>query len=465
MASLEDPLEIGGVTIPNRLYRAPLLECAGNGPDAVATLIDDLEPAAASGVGLIFQGATIVRAEGGCAAPGMTRVHDPAFVSRLSRLTDRIHDHGGRIFLQLEHGGLRSMETWHAEYRRQHPDHEQLAVSEPPWQLRLFDRLGALSFSPRVLSTDEVYDLAADFGRAAAHAVDAGYDGIHLSGANMGIVQQFLSPFYNRRDDEFGGSPEARLSFLACVHDEIRGRAGDVPLVTKVPAETPAPPAPLVGRKLSLQDGVEIARRLERIGYDAVVPVQTSVVWDMSIVRGEYPARAWENERLQKGYETAFGGAVRARLVALGNRLESIPYDFAPAWNEGFCRRVREQVSIPVLAEGGVRDRETIDRLLGSSGNGGGSDGGRNSGLEAGERDDQTPKPAADAIGMARPFYAEPRLAARLLESPPDARVLCENCNNCTVPQVTGAPGICRTPSVLSKRGDLERAGAYERDG
>ncbi|WIV68369.1 NADH:flavin oxidoreductase [Natrialbaceae archaeon AArc-T1-2] len=440
MASLEDPIEIGGVTIPNRLYRAPLLECAGNGPDAVATLIDDLEPAAASGVGLIFQGAVIVRGEGGCAAPGMTRVHDPEFVSRLSALTERIHDHGGRIFAQLEHGGLRSMETWHAEFRAANPDLEQLAVSRPPWQLRALDRFGVLSYDPHVLSTAEVYELAADFGRSAAWLVEAGYDGLHLSGANMGIVQQFLSPFYNRREDEFGGSPEARLSFLALVHDEIRERAGDVPLTTKVPAETPAPPSPIVRRKLSLEDGVEIARRLEKIGYDAVVPVQTSVTWDMSIVRGKYPKRAWELEHLEAAYDAAFGGPWRRRLVAAANRLQSLQYGTESAWNEEFCRRVREAVSIPVLAEGGIRERAEMDRLLGDTG----------------------AEPACDVVGMARPFYAEPRLAARLLES--DARVLCESCNNCAVPQATGAPGMCRTPSVLRRRGELERAGAYDVD-
>ncbi|MFD1565236.1 NADH:flavin oxidoreductase [Haloarchaeobius amylolyticus] len=445
MATLEDPIEIGGVTVPNRLYRAPLLECAGNGPDAVDTLIDDLEPAAESGVGLICQGATIVRGNGGCAAPGMTRVHDPDFVARLSRLTDRIHGHGSRIVIQLEHGGLRSMETWHAEYRDEHPDLEQLAVSEPPWQLQLLDRVGFLECDPHVLTTAEVYDLAADFGRAAARAIDAGYDGIHLAGANMGIVQQFLSPFYNRRDDEFGGSPAARLEFLAVVHDEIRERAGDVPLLAKVPAETPAPPAPVVRRKLSLSDGVEIARRLEKIGYDAVVPVQTSVTWDMSIVRGAYPERAWNNEALRDAYDAAFGGATRRRLVALANRMQSLQYNFESAWNEDFCRRVREQVSIPVLAEGGIRGREEMDRLLGSSADA---------------------PPACDMVGLARPFYAEPKLGARLLDAASGEdrpRVVCESCNNCTVPQVTGAPGICRTPDVLRKRGELERAGAYER--
>ena len=89
--TLEDALTIGGHTVRNRLYRAPLLECAGNGADAVDRLIADLEPAAASGAGLLQQGATIVRGEGGCAAPAMTRVHDPDFVADLERLTDRVH--------------------------------------------------------------------------------------------------------------------------------------------------------------------------------------------------------------------------------------------------------------------------------------------------------------------------------------------------------------------------------------
>ncbi|KYH27028.1 NADPH dehydrogenase [Halalkalicoccus paucihalophilus] len=425
---LTDPLTIGGLSIPNRLYRAPLLECAGNGPGAVDTLISELEPAAESGVGLIFQGATIVRGEGGCAAPGMTRVHDPEFVSRLGELTDAIHDHGSRVFLQLEHGGLRSMETWHAGYRAEHPDIKQLAVSRPPRSLRLADRLGILEYDPQVLSTEEVYDLAADFGRSAKYALSAGYDGIHIAGANMGIVQQFLSPFYNRRTDEFGGSLTNRVRFLAAIHDEVRERAGSVPLVTKVPAETGSPA--VVRRYLSERDAIEICRACEAMGYNAVAPVRGSVFWDMSLIRGEFPERAWADERFAEGYEDAFGAGWRA--VALANRIHATGFDFEPAWNAGLCEEVRKRVSIPVLCEGGIRGPQ-IGRVLGTG---------------------------ADAVGMGRPFYAEPRLPARVLSG---ERAVCENCNNCTVPQVAGARGVCRTPSVLAKRGELVRRGAYER--
>ncbi|WP_255151513.1 NADH:flavin oxidoreductase [Halorarius halobius] len=420
MVALDDPVTVGGVRVPNRLYRAPLLECAGTGEGAVDRLVSELEPAAASGVGLLFQGASVVTAEGGCAVPNMTRVADPAFVAELSRLTGAVHDHGGRIFLQLAHGGLRSRSLWHRGY-----DGRQLAVSRPPATVRALDAVGLLDLDAEVLSTDEVADLAEQFGRAAGQAVDAGYDGIHLSGANMGIVQQFLSPQFNRRDDEYADG----VRFLERIHDAVRAHAGDVPLLTKVPAETAAPP--WVRRRLSRDDAVDACERLADYGYDALVPVEVSTFWDTSIVRGAYPTRAWADDGLREGYREAWGGWWR--VVAALNRWQARRFTREPGWNAGLCRQVRERVEVPVLCEGGIRERDHCDRLLGE---------------------------ACALVGMARPFYAEPRLGKRLLDG--GERALCRSCNNCTVPQVTGAEGRCRTPDVVRERARLERDGEYD---
>jgi len=190
-----------------------------------------------------------------------------------------------------------------------------------------------------------------------------------------------------------------------------------------------------------MAEAVETAERLVDIGYDAVVPVEVSTFWDMSIVRGEYPDRAWVASDLQDDYAAAFGGRWRAQAVATLNRLQARRFDCEPGWNAEFCRRVRERVDVPVLLEGGLRTRADCDRYLGANG--------------------ESETPVAEMVGMARPFYAEPRLGARVLAGE-DA--LCDSCNNCTVPQVTGEPGRCRTPSVVRERGRLERNGAYERE-
>jgi 2,4-dienoyl-CoA reductase-like NADH-dependent reductase (Old Yellow Enzyme family) len=395
----------------------------------------------------------------------MTRVHDPEFVAGLAPVPEAVHDHGGRIFCQLEHGGLRSLEIWHAAYRERHPDFSQLAVSRPPRALRALDQVGVFDIDAHVLSTAEVRELARDFGRSAGYLVDAGYDGIHIAGANMGIVQQFLSPYYNRRDDEFGDG----VRFLERVHDAIREEAGEVPLITKVPVETEFPRPLRRRRRITLEDGVEIARRLEAIGYDGVVPVTGSPFWDTNLVRGKYPERAWASSDLQPGYAEAFGGQWRARAVAAAHRLHSWWVEEEPAWNRRFCRRVREAVSIPVCCEGGIRTRAEIDRLLDPS-------------TASPENGSGESEPAADLVGLGRPFYAEPRLGTRLLDgeegrsagrmgaesgSSPvrdrDAdRVLCRDCNNCTIPQVTGARGTCRTPSIVRERARLEKEGVYD---
>jgi len=176
------------------------------------------------------------------------------------------------------------------------------------------------------------------------------------------------------------------------------------------------------------------------------VPVECSVVWDMSLVRGEYPARAWNAERLQDRYRAAFGGRIRRWLVALLNRLQAVQFPRDGPWSAGLCRRVRQTVggSVPVFCEGGVRTRREMERLLGADAR----------------------EPACDLVGMGRPFYAEPRLGARLLGDrarSDGSRALCASCNNCTVPQVTGAPGRCRTPSVVRERARLESDGVYDR--
>jgi 2,4-dienoyl-CoA reductase-like NADH-dependent reductase (Old Yellow Enzyme family) len=122
-------------------------------------------------------------------------------------------------------------------------------------------------------------------------------------------------------------------------------------------------------------------------------------------------------------------------MVAAGNWLQSRRYRREPGWNADLARRVRDRVDVPVFLEGGLRKRSELDRYLGD---------------------------AADLVGLGRPFYAEPRLPARLLDASGDTRAVCKDCNNCAVAQAAGATGTCRTPSVLQAAGRLRRRGAYD---
>lgn len=435
MARLEDPARIGSVDMANRLYRAPLLEVAGNRPDAARILQRELEPSAESGVGLVFQGACLVTPEGGRTAPGLSRVHDRAFVLSLRPAVEAVKAHGAKLFLQLGHGALQTMETWHAEYRARHPGLATLAVNEPPTWFRALLKTGFLRIENlHVMTDDDLRALARAFGTAAAYAREAGYDGVHLAGANASIFQQLWSPVFNRRTDAFGGPTlRDRATFLRLVVEEIRrATTRDFPVASKLPAETAAPG--FVRGALSLDDGVEIARLMEDAGIDAVAPVQVGVTRDQSVARGAYPALAWDDPRFQAEYARVFGSRAKVCTVALANRVAASALPFQPCWNAPFARLVKAKVGIPVLCEGGVRTRREMDRLL--------ADG------------------SCDLVGMARPFYAEPQLARRLWREP-SARALCASCNNCTIPQVAGHVGVCRTPAVLAERGRLEKEGHY----
>ena len=112
---LETPLAIGGAAIRNRLYRAPVLEGAGDGDDVAEDYARHFVENARHGVGLIVQGSSCIVAEGRT-SPGMTCVDTREKTLRLAPMVDAVHTEGASIFVQLGHGGLYAMEAWHEPY-------------------------------------------------------------------------------------------------------------------------------------------------------------------------------------------------------------------------------------------------------------------------------------------------------------------------------------------------------------
>ena len=186
--TLSSPLRLGSSTIRNRVYRAPVLEGAGSGPDAAETYAKSFVPNARHGVGLIIQGSACLYEEGRT-SPGMTLVHSRERMLAMTDMVRAVHDAGAAIFLQIGHGGIYAMEGWHEPYASERKG-PLLASSPVPLMLRPSFR----GVPVHVMTTDEVHALCRRSGEAAAWAREAGYDGIQLGSANAKLLDQFLSP-------------------------------------------------------------------------------------------------------------------------------------------------------------------------------------------------------------------------------------------------------------------------------
>lgn len=405
------------MTVRNRLYRAPVLEGAGDGPDAGDKYASHFVENARHGVGMIVQGSTCIALEGRT-SPGMSCADTREKVMRFAPMVDDVHRAGAAIVLQLGHGGLYAIEAWqepHASNRRG----PLLAASKPRFPMSV----GFRGVPIHVMTTDEVKELAVTYGRAAGWAREAGYDAMQLGNANAKLLDQFLSPFYNRRTDEFGGSLENRARVLRLIREEVARHAGDdYPCLVKVPCETGGLPGT---KHLTFDDALRLATLLEEWGFDALTPVEVGVFPDTALCRGGVPDGLWTNQGMVTRLERAAPSKLRRTVVKAGAWWGGKQAPFAPVWNRDLFTAIKQRVSIPVFAVGGIRTAAEVNEILDSG--------------------------AADMVGIGRPFYAEPDLPARILGNQPGDG-LCENSNKCVSAQMLGMRGVCYNPDVVKLR-------------
>jgi len=412
------PLRIGGTTtVRNRLYRAPVLEGAGDGDDAAAVYARQFVANAEAGVGLIIQGNSCLYDEGRT-SPGMTIVSTRERMLRLAPMVDAVHRAGSAIWIQVGLGGIFAMEAWHEPYasRRTQP---LLAASKPPFALRPVFRRAPM----RVMTGDDIRAMAVQYGEVAAWAREAGYDGLQLASSNAKLLDQLLSPFWNRRDDEFGGSLANRARVLLLIRQRIAERAGeDFTVTVKVPVGEKAPP---FTRHTTWDEGIALCGLVEAFGYDSVTPVEVSVFPDTTLSRGGIPASIWRNGTMRRRFRAAAPRRSERAVLVAGYVVGGATARFRPVWNRSRFVAAKAVVSIPVLAVGGIRDSHVVDEIL---------DGGQ-----------------ADLVGIGRPFYAEPDLAARILGGRPEPG-LCQYSNLCVPAQMLGMRGACYNPAVMRAR-------------
>ncbi|MEU9830651.1 alkene reductase [Streptosporangium sp. NPDC048047] len=205
MTSAFDPITVGGTRLANRVVMAPMTRSRAPGGLVTELTAEYYAQRASAGL-IITEGAQpSVTGQGYPFTPGL---HSAEQVSAWRKVTDAVHAEGGKIFAQLLHTG-----------RIGHPvllpgGLVPVAPSPVAARGRLFTPDGMKDFvTPRELEAAEIEQIVADYASAARNAVEAGFDGVELHGANGYLIHQFLAPGTNRRTDGWGGSVPGRIRF------------------------------------------------------------------------------------------------------------------------------------------------------------------------------------------------------------------------------------------------------------
>ena len=229
--------KINSLSIKNRFVRSATWEgCANEDGSVTDELISLYRILSKAEIGLIITGHAYVSREGK-ATPRQLGIYKDELISGLKKLTDEVHKEGGKIFIQLSHAGRFSR--------------KELIGSDP--------------ININRLKKEEIERLIQAFCDSSERAKKAGFDGIQLHAAHGYLLNQFFSPFFNERDDEYGGSVRNRARFAERIVKGIRDRLGsDYPLILKMNCQD------FKEGGLSLSDSIEIAKILEDSGIDGI---------------------------------------------------------------------------------------------------------------------------------------------------------------------------------------------------
>lgn len=221
------PLKTGAITVPNRIFMAPLTRLRSIEPGDIPTpLMGEYYRQRASS-GLIITEATQItfQAKGYAGAPGL---HSPEQIAAWKAINQGIHQDGGHSAVQLWHTGRISHNSLQPEGAA--PVSASAINAETRTSLRDAEGkpLREATSTPRALSTAEVAGIVADFRQAVINAREADFDLVELHSAHGYLIHQFLSPASNQREDQYGGSIENRTRFaLEVVDAAIDGWSAD----------------------------------------------------------------------------------------------------------------------------------------------------------------------------------------------------------------------------------------------
>lgn len=248
MSTLFQATTINGMKLANRFMRSATWEGMAADDGSCTPGLKELYVQLAKGkVGLIITSHTYVRRDG-MGSPRQLGLSDDAFIPGLREMTDAVHRHNGRVAVELSHAGILS---------------NPKVTGLTPVVLSKVD--GYVGSGGDVMTAEDIQEMIEAFGQAARRAKEAGFDGIQIHGAHGFLINQFLSPAFNKRTDAYGGSIANRTNVVLEILAKMRSHVGrDFPILIKMNSED------FIEGGLTVDDSLQAALMLERAGIDAI---------------------------------------------------------------------------------------------------------------------------------------------------------------------------------------------------
>jgi 2,4-dienoyl-CoA reductase-like NADH-dependent reductase (Old Yellow Enzyme family) len=393
------PAKLGPLTLRNRIIKAATFEGMSYQGKVTDALVDFHRATAAGGVGLTTVAYCAV-SPGGRGAPNEL-VPRPELVPDLRRLVEAVHGEGAAISAQVGHAGPIG--------------NARVTGSRAVAASTGFSPLGTRYHA---MSAAEIDATIADFGNAAAVLAEAGFDAVEIHMGHHYLINAFMSPRFNKRDDEWGGDTEGRARFAREVAKAVRAAVGpDVAVLAKFEMEDGVP------RGLTVADSLPIAQLLEADGQlDALeLTGGGSLANPMYLFRGDVP---------RKEFAATLPAVLRPAFKLVGRRFMP-EYPFEEGYFLTEARQFRAALTMPLVLLGGITKIETVEQA-------------RTEGFEF--------------VAMGRALLREPDLVNRMRDGAARESI-CIHCNKCMPTIYRGTHCVLVDPAerpgfrLLSQRG------------
>ncbi|MDU2063297.1 MAG: NADH:flavin oxidoreductase [Sporomusaceae bacterium] len=310
MKSLFDSVNLAGMSVKNRLIRSATYEGMANQQGHLTQDLFQLYEDLAKGeAGIIITSVTAVSPREKW-IPWQLGIDNDSFIEEYKKLTDTVHEYGAKIIMQIGAIGAQTMDDNNPDRAMKGPS----AVTDIGY-----------GTTPLTLEQEEILAFEEEFAAAAWRAKQAGFDGVQVHAAHGYLLSKFLTPYYNLRADQYGGSIENRSRFLVETFQRIRERVGvDYPILLKINADD------FMEDGMSFEECKYVCQKLQIFGLSAV-----------ELSGGSRSSRQGE------GY--------------------SRPNPRVHSYFFSYAKELQQEVAVPVIAVGGNRDFVAVTNLLNES--------------------------------------------------------------------------------------------------